>query len=110
VYLSLEDRRRFAKFFRVTTAQFTRKYCGKNDGWFYLKDSEGDCRFLDGKRCKVYKARPTQCRTWPFWPEHMNARAWQREVVSFCPGIGKGKLVLYNDIKKIVAQDSAIFE
>jgi len=52
------------------------------------------CRFLDPvtkKRCLVYEARPAQCRTWPFWPENMNARAWDREVVAFCPGVGKGR-------------------
>ena len=40
------------------------------------KTSHGyDCVFLDrdtmpGKAlCRLYKARPAQCRTWPFWPE-----------------------------------------
>jgi len=28
----------------------------------------GACIFLKNGRCSVYDARPTQCRTYPFWP------------------------------------------
>lgn len=110
VYLSLKDRQRFAKFFKIPTAEFTRKYCEKSDGWFHLRESKDDCRFLDGKRCSVYEARPTQCRTWPFWPEHMSPRAWKREVVSLCPGVGKGRLYSKEEITEIVRQDREIFD
>jgi len=28
--------------------------------------SDGSCAFLEGNRCGIYDARPTQCRTFPF--------------------------------------------
>ncbi|NJK89137.1 MAG: YkgJ family cysteine cluster protein [Myxococcales bacterium] len=45
------------------------------------------CPLLDGDRCSVHPVKPTQCRTYPFWPELVDeARHWdgaQRE----CEGI-----------------------
>jgi Fe-S-cluster containining protein len=105
VYLTLEDRRRMARELRISTLSFTRRYCTKTDGWFHLKHPEKDCAFLDGKRCTVYAGRPTQCRTWPFWPENLKPKAWTREVVAFCPGVGKGRLYSAEEIRELRDQD-----
>ena len=106
VYVTLDDRRRLAKHLKMSTQRFTKTYCAKTDGHFHLKDPEEDCNFLDGTGCSVYAARPSQCRTWPFWPENMNARAWKKEVMSFCPGVGKGRLYSRNEIEAILEQAS----
>jgi Fe-S-cluster containining protein len=108
VYLTLEDRRRFAKYFGVSTLSFTRKYCSKTDGHFHLKRTQGPCEFLEGKSCGAYEARPAQCRTWPFWPENMNARVWNSEVKSFCPGVGKGRLYSASEIQELMSQDPTL--
>jgi len=94
VFLTLEDRKRIAKQLKISTLQFTKNYCQKNKGLFHLREDLGnpDCLFLKNKRCSIYSARPTQCRTWPFWPEVLNAKTWRKDVASFCPGVGKGKL------------------
>ena len=92
VYLTAEDRRRLARHFGLSTTEFTREHCGRTGGHLHLKETAGPCQYLDGTRCSVYEARPTQCRTWPFWPEHMSPKEWDREVASFCPGVGKGRL------------------
>ncbi len=106
VYLTLNDRKRFAKFLKISTLSFTRKYCSKTDGYFHLKISKNEnCMFLDAKRCSAYEARPTQCRTWPFWPENMNVKVWEKEVKAFCPGIGKGKLYSKEDIEQLLHLD-----
>ncbi|MEM7393378.1 MAG: YkgJ family cysteine cluster protein, partial [Verrucomicrobiota bacterium] len=102
VYVSLEDRRRMARHFGVTTLQFTKRYCDKTDDHFHLKAPEKDCMFLADTQCSVYQARPTQCRTWPFWPENMNAKVWASDVASFCPGVGKGKLYSPEEIEEIL--------
>lgn len=102
VFLSPEDRRRLASFMGISTGAFTKKYCDRSrEGIWHLKEVAGrdDCMFLkDGKSCGVYAARPGQCRTWPFWPEVMSAKAWSREVASFCPGVGKGPTVSATEI------------
>jgi len=106
VYLSLKDRRRFAVHLGLSTREFTQQHCAKTGGWFHLKEKEKACPFLLGKNCTVYEARPTQCRTWPFWPENMQAKAWSKEVAAFCPGVGKGRLYSAEEIKELVAQDN----
>ncbi len=105
VYLTIEDRRRMSRVMKMDTAAFTRKHCDQTEGYFHLKIVEGDCAFLEEKKCGVYYGRPTQCRTWPFWPENMNAKAWNRDVVGYCPGAGKGKLHTAKFIENAIIQD-----
>ncbi|RZA09338.1 MAG: YkgJ family cysteine cluster protein [Proteobacteria bacterium] len=100
VYVTLEDRRRFAKFFNLSLREFTKEYCEKDDGIWKIRDFTSACRFLKENRCSVYEARPTQCRTWPFWPETMKARAWKEEVAAYCPGVGKGRVWTAEEIKE----------
>jgi Fe-S-cluster containining protein len=95
VFMTLEDRQRMAKVLGLTTSAFTKKHCEKTGGIWHLKEDpkNPDCTFLKNKRCSIYEGRPTQCRTWPFWPEVMNAKAWSKDVKSFCPGVGKGPVI-----------------
>ncbi|HUS23802.1 MAG TPA: YkgJ family cysteine cluster protein [Candidatus Binatia bacterium] len=89
VYVTLPERRLLAAHLRLGTRAFTAKYCEKTHGFHHLKDPSHDCLFLDGARCTVYAARPQQCRTWPFWPEHLNRRAWTA-LARECPGVDRG--------------------
>lgn len=105
VYLTDDDQKRFSKYFKLTRAQFLKQYCGKKNGNVHLIDpveKNGDCLFLEDKKCTVYQARPEHCRTWPFWPENMNPRTWNREIASFCPGVGKGKTHTFEEIKEVL--------
>lgn len=106
VYLTREDRAKMAKHLGLTAAEFKQKYCEKTDGIWHLIERKGnpDCLFLKGKQCGVYEARPTQCRTWPFWPDNMNAKTWKSEIAAFCPGIGKGPVRSLEEIKQQVAE------
>jgi Fe-S-cluster containining protein len=92
VYVNAEERKSLARHLGMSTSAFTRQHCEKEDGFYQIKGKDEACSFLDGTRCTVYEARPGQCRTWPFWPEHMNKESWKRDVVTFCPGIGKGEI------------------
>lgn len=105
VYLTEADEVRLAGELGLSHADFLRRHCEMTDGYVHLKNPDRDCEFLKDKRCGVYEGRPEQCRTWPFWPENMNARAWKRDVVSFCPGIGKGRLHSAQEIKALMARD-----
>ncbi len=104
VFMNLEDRQRMAKSLKIRTSEFTKKYCQKTGGVYHLIETPGkpDCLFLKGKSCSVYEGRPTQCRTWPFWPEVMNAKSWKKDVVEFCPGVGKGNIISGKEIEKIL--------
>ena len=106
VYVNLKDRQKLAKHQGLTTSAFTKEFCEKRGGVWHIKERKDnpDCLFLKGKSCGVYEARPTQCRTWPFWPEVMDAKAWKKEVVSFCPGIGKGRVWSAEEIDKNIKE------
>ena len=110
VYLTPHDRKRFAEHFGLSTTQFVRQYCDSKDGQVFLKDPpemKGDCVFLvNGNRCGAYEARPEQCRTWPFWPENMRAKVWRREIETYCPGVGKGKLHTREEIEAILKRSN----
>ena len=105
IYVTLAERRRLAQHLGLTTRAFTLQYCAKTDGVFHLRDPASDCQFLEGSRCTVYTARPRQCRSWPFWPENMNAKTWSSEVKRDCPGIGIGRLYTAQEIEQQLAEE-----
>lgn len=106
VYVDRKDRQRLAKHLNISTSAFTKTYCEKRQGVWHLieRKDNPDCLFLEGKSCGVYQGRPSQCRTWPFWPEVMDAKAWKKDVVSFCPGVGKGRLIPAEEIERNLAE------
>ena len=107
VFLSKRDLSRISKFFDISLKTFKKNYCQTSNGFFHLKEirKNGECIFLEKKRCSIYKARPTQCRTWPFWPENMNTKTWNNEVLNFCPGIGHGTIIKKERIDKLLKID-----
>lgn len=105
VYLTREDRRRLAAFFSLNLRTFTHRFCIRDDDRYRIQDlpDASACRFLVDRTCSVYAARPTQCRTWPFWPELMRKPTWEKEVARFCPGVGRGRLVPPEEIRDALA-------
>jgi len=87
-----------AEFLGLTVREFRKRYCRRVGRRISLiEQANKDCVFLhtdaDGnKRCAIYAIRPTQCRTWPFWPINvLNATAWAISGMR-CPGINRGPL------------------
>ena len=108
VYLGNVDLRRFSKYFNLSLKEFKKKYCQITDGFIHLTEKEeqkGNCIFLKDKMCTVYKSRPSQCRTWPFWNDNMNTKVWNQDISVNCPGIGKGKLISHDKINKFLKED-----
>lgn len=107
VYLSKKDIKLLSVHKNIKPSKFINLFCDKTDGFIHLKEinKNGECQFLNKKKCTVYDARPTQCRTWPFWSENMKAKIWDKEISKFCPGVGKGKLFTQDNINKIINKD-----
>ena len=108
VYLSDIDLKRFSKFFKISLKKFKDKYCQVTNGFIHLAEinkNNGNCIFLKDKKCSVYNSRPSQCRTWPFWNENMNAKVWNKDISVNCPGVGEGKLFRKNEIDKLLKKD-----
>ena len=108
VYLSYNDLKRFSKNFNISIKKFKKKYCQMTDGLIHLAEKpklNGNCIFLRDKKCSVYISRPSQCRTWPFWNENMNAKVWNEDISINCPGVGKGQIIGINKIEKFLKED-----
>jgi len=68
VLLEEDDIARLAAHLGLSPAEFVDRHCAlaRNRAQLTLADGAGGaCRFLDGNRCRVYPARPRQCREFP---------------------------------------------
>ena len=103
VWVNKEEMQAIAAELEINLAEFRKLYARKIGIRYSLQEfSNGDCVFLDSKKrtCNVYKARPRQCKTWPFWESNLKTPdAWQRTCEE-CPGSGKGKLYQLDQIEK----------
>ncbi len=106
VYLTDDDAANAARALKITKKKFIEDYCEYDEKLLALKGDPNspDCIFLNDKKCSIYEGRPVQCRTWPFWPEVMNAKAWKKNVESFCPGVNKGRLYTKEEIEKVLKE------
>lgn len=59
---------------------------------------DGSCVFFEDNGCRIYAARPLQCRTWPFWFNNLRSEARWQATAKECPGIGQGKLYCKEEI------------
>lgn len=97
VFLTKRDRQKISKYLNVKVTDFAFKgeflftrFTKKISRQWALNNLTGTCQFLENGRCGIYEVRPTQCKTFPFWPELMFKGAYMA-LKEFCPGIGKGK-------------------
>ncbi|MHC4597632.1 MAG: YkgJ family cysteine cluster protein [Planctomycetota bacterium] len=106
VFLNEGEDKILARALRVPIERFLVEYTTDVDGYVALENRGKACVFLQEGRCAVYRARPLQCRTWPFWPECLEKRIWRSEVAPCCPGIGRGKLHSVEEIDRLAFRSS----
>ncbi len=79
----------------VDETQFGKRYVRQvGDRYSLIELPGGDCVFFDPgvRTCRLYRYRPRQCRTWPFWPSNLHSAETFNEVARSCPGAGRGRL------------------
>jgi hypothetical protein len=95
VFFTGGDLQRAAAFLNTTPEAFRREYrVTRVEGEEAIPGrDDAPCVFYDGSvGCTIYEGRPTQCRTWPFWPEIVRrGRSWNRAARN-CPGMNRGPL------------------
>lgn len=97
VFLSEADLDRLSAHFTMTRAQLIERYClvvhvGVASRVTLKEQKNLDCVFWKNGGCSVYDARPLQCRSFPFWPTHLNSRQDWDDLEKECPGINVGRL------------------
>jgi Fe-S-cluster containining protein len=91
VWMTPPEIEALAAFLGLSTADFGRRYLRRiGRSLSLIEKPNHDCIFWDDG-CTVYAARPTQCRTFPFWPENLETPGAWEAVVHHCPGAGTGK-------------------
>jgi len=93
IWITMQEIDALSKHLNISVQECFDKYLLKYGYKFSIKekkisDNNYACVFfdLDKKQCSIYEARPTQCRTFPFW-EHFKENI--DEVVQECPAIVK---------------------
>jgi len=90
IYLNQNEMTAIAEHLELPLAVFKEEYLLKNGYKFSIKEriigDSHDCAFFDReiKGCGIYPVRPTQCRTFPFWPYF---KTHKDELEAECPGI-----------------------
>ncbi len=105
VLLSSKDTRLLLDFLVIPQEEFIHTYCkkiflGGLSQLSLIEKANYDCIFWSEDGCRVYEARPLQCRTYPFWaPILKTEETWLAES-RHCPGINRGK---FHEPEKIEA-------
>ena len=96
VFVKRAEAERMRELLELGEDWFNRRYLRRLDSGelTIVLGEDGRCSFLDSTgRCRVYAARPMQCRTYPFWPEVLRSKASWKAESARCEGIDKGAVV-----------------
>ncbi len=84
-----------SKYLKITTNELKAKYLFMVNNKYSIKEkllskNNYACAFfdVDKKQCSIYKARPSQCRSFPFW-EYFKQNV--DELKQECPAIKSNK-------------------
>lgn len=113
VFLTEEDIESIIKVLSITREEFVKKYTKSFGKRLSLRDDTPNygCIFLkDGKYCKIYQARPLQCRTYPFWLMNIHTERQWMEESERCEGINhpEGEVFTKEAIEKIAATHAGL--
>jgi len=92
VWVSDEEVQKIAEYLHESIESVQEKYTrliGMNERRSLQEVGKSyDCIFLQNKKfCRIYGARPQQCRTYPWWPSVVESpEAWE-DAKSMCEGI-----------------------
>ncbi|NOR46310.1 MAG: YkgJ family cysteine cluster protein [Candidatus Delongbacteria bacterium] len=104
VFVFKEDLNRILELTDFTMNDLQTSYLSTVDGYTVFRDKgTGACIFWDEaiKGCKIYEARPTQCRTFPFWKTLLYNESKWKEGTSDCAGVGSGRLYSEEEIDEL---------
>ena len=89
VWLTPEEVDEIAAHLGISKDQFIQTYTRSIFGRLSLREDRisFDCIFLKEKQCQIYTARPSQCRTFPWWKENIASPESWKEVAKRCEGV-----------------------
>jgi len=103
VWINSREMEAMARFLNLSLKEFKQKYVRRVGSRYSLLESKQtyDCVFLKDNKCQVYGARPTQCRTFPWWPQNISSKAAWEATARSCEGINdQGEVVACEKIEE----------
>ena len=97
-----------AKHYRLSEETFRERFTKLHlwRGIRLIEQVNHDCIFFDAFRgCVVYRLRPRQCHSWPFWRRVLRTPESWAAAAKSCPGMGRGRLYDLEEIEAISAED-----
>ncbi len=94
IYVNKSEIEKIAELLHMQVNEFTKQYLFKKGYKYSIKEiifnDSHECIFYnrDSNGCKIYDARPLQCKTFPFW-DYYKTRV--DELSLECPGVITGK-------------------
>lgn len=86
VSLNNNDRKTMVQELGVEPELVKQKYWNVKNNVVQMKTEDGHCIFY-GDGCLIHRARPWQCRQWPFHPAILLDQANFSAIKASCPGI-----------------------
>jgi len=111
VFLSEKDLINLSDWLKMDYIDFTKTFCRwvtreQDREFLSLREkSNFDCIFWDFG-CKVYNARPVQCRTFPFWQSVIATSGSWETAATGCPGINTGEIHDEKAVESYIAQQN----
>lgn len=89
VWVSENEIKAIAHYLKISIEEFGRRYLRHVNGRlsFIELPKTFDCIFLKNKQCQIYPVRPTQCQTFPWWPQIMASEEEWNKTARQCEGI-----------------------
>jgi Fe-S-cluster containining protein len=91
-----------ARFLELDGDAFGRRYLRRVDGRLALVDGPNEACIFWRDGCRVYAARPRQCRTFPFWSDNLRSKAAWNRVAAESPGVNQGRLYSRQEIEHLL--------
>ncbi len=89
IWLNHDEILAIAKHLNLDLQTFGDRYLRKVKGRFSLREDpvNFDCVFLKENKCSIYPVRPTQCKTFPWWPTLLKSKEEWLDAAKRCEGI-----------------------
>lgn len=106
VWISDEDIKNISRYLKIEREEFLKKYTRAIGGRTSLLEGPPplySCIFLKERRCTIYKVRPYQCISFPFWPINLLSKDHWNNLSATCPGVlNKDNIYTCSDIENIL--------
>lgn len=103
IWVNSQEIEQIAAYLNLSVPEFSKRFLRKVKGRLSLLEHPQtyDCVFLKDKKCQIYPVRPTQCQTFPWWPQNLKSKEEWQEAARRCEGIhANAPLVPYETIEQ----------